>query len=66
MKRGAILREAWRDNNLKPGELVTAIAREFVVPAHMLRVEGPTNFQITIPERTGYVSWGPTTAEQLR
>lgn len=47
-------------------ELVAAIAREFVVPVRMLRVEGPTNFQITVPERTGFVSWGPTTAEQLR
>lgn len=47
-------------------ELVATIAREFVVPVRMLRVEGPTNFQITIPERAGFVSWGPTTAEQLR
>jgi hypothetical protein len=47
-------------------ELVAHIAREFVVPASMLKIEGPTNYQITIPERMGFISWGPTTAEQLR
>lgn len=47
-------------------ELVANIAKEFVVPASMFHVDGPTNFQIEVPERMGFIGWGPTTGEQLR
>lgn len=51
---------------LSVADLVAAIAREFVVPVDVLEVDGPTNFEIEIPERMGFIAWGPTTGEQLR
>lgn len=47
-------------------ELVAAIAREFVVPEVLLEVEGPAGYDVTIPERMGFIAWGPNTGEQLR
>lgn len=47
-------------------DLLAALAREFVVPVELLKVEGPTNFEVTIPERMGFIGWGPDTGEQLR
>ncbi|QNM83312.1 hypothetical protein H8M03_02910 [Sphingomonas sabuli] len=47
-------------------DLVAVIAREFVIPTTMLEVDGPTNFQFEIPERAGFISWGPLTGETLR
>ncbi|MBO9707146.1 MAG: hypothetical protein J7521_02940 [Caulobacter sp.] len=55
-----------RSTEITVSELVKLIAREFVVPADMFTVEGPTNFQIEIPERMGFIAWGPNTGEQLR
>lgn len=48
------------------GQLVAAIAREFVVPVALLEVDGPTGYDVTIPERMGFIAWGPNTGEQLR
>ncbi|WP_394654055.1 PIN-like domain-containing protein [uncultured Sphingomonas sp.] len=47
-------------------ELLKAVAAEFVVPVDMLEVDGPTNYEVDIPERLGFVEWGPETGEQLR
>ncbi|NKM42084.1 hypothetical protein GFL68_28245 [Rhizobium laguerreae] len=47
-------------------EVLGALAREFVVPGELLKVEGPSNFEVTIPERMGFLAWGPNTGEQLR
>ncbi len=47
-------------------DLLAALAREFVVPETMLTLEGPTNFQIELPERIGFVGWGPNSGELLR
>jgi hypothetical protein len=55
-----------RTGETSVSDLVAAIAREFVVPVSMLQVEGPTNFQVDIPERMGFIAWGPSTGEHLR
>jgi hypothetical protein len=47
-------------------ELVEAVAQEFVVPANLLIVEGPTNFDLTVPDRMGFIAWGPSSGERLR
>ncbi|WP_326522944.1 PIN-like domain-containing protein [Sphingomonas sp.] len=47
-------------------ELLKAVAAEFVVPFDMLAVDGPTSYDVEIPERFGFVGWGPETGEQLR
>lgn len=47
-------------------ELIRAVADEFVVPEEILEVDGPTNFEIELPERLGFIDWGPETGEQLR
>mgnify|MGYP003674861966 CR=1 FL=1 len=54
------------DEAMALGDLLAAIAREFVVPISRFKVEGPTNFEVTIPERMGFIAWGPNTGEQLR
>lgn len=55
-----------RSTGITVSELVELIAREFVLPAELFHVEGPTNFQIELPERIGFIAWGPNTGEQLR
>lgn len=47
-------------------ELLKALASEFVIPVEMLEVDGPTSFEVELPERLGFVDWGPETGEQLR
>jgi len=47
-------------------DLVKAVADAFVVPVDMLEVDGPTNYDVDLPERLGFVDWGPETGEQLR
>lgn len=54
------------ESSVSATELVEAVAREFVVPANLLVVDGPTNFDVTIPARMGFISWGPSTGELLR
>ena len=55
-----------RSEQIPVGAMLEAIAREFVVPMSMLGLEGPTNFQIELPERIGFIDWGPSSGEQLR
>lgn len=55
-----------RTEEMPVGDLIAAVAREFVLPASMLALEGPTNFQIELPERIGFIDWGPVSGEQLR
>jgi hypothetical protein len=55
-----------RSSGASVAGLLVAIAREFVVPVSMLRVDGPTNFQFEIPERIGFINWGPVTGDELR
>lgn len=54
------------DEPVAIGDLLAALAREFVIPLAWLKVEGPTNFEVAIPERMGFIAWGPNTGEQLR
>lgn len=55
-----------RSEEMPVTDLLAAIAREFVVPESILTLEGPTNFQIELPERIGFVAWGPNSGELLR
>lgn len=47
-------------------ELRKTVAAEFAIPVEMLEVDGPTSFEVELPERLGFVDWGPATGEQLR
>lgn len=47
-------------------ELIKAIADAFVVPVDRLEVDGPTIYEVELPERIGFIDWGPETGEQLR
>jgi hypothetical protein len=57
---------AGRKGGAAVADLVGAIAREFVLPAALFEIVGPSNFEIEIPERMGFIAWGPTTGEHLR
>lgn len=47
-------------------ELIKSVADAFVVPVEMLEVDGPTNYEVELPERLGFADWGPESGEQLR
>lgn len=47
-------------------DVLAALAREFVLPVDLLKLEGPSNFEIAVPERMGFLAWGPNTGEHLR
>lgn len=47
-------------------ELVSELAREFVVPPAILLPDIPNTMRLQIPENTGYVRWGPNTGAPLR
>jgi hypothetical protein len=47
-------------------ELLTELAREFVVPPKALLPDVRDNMQIQVPENMGYVRWGPNTGLPLR
>lgn len=51
---------------LTADELLQLVAREFVVPSSMLVLDGPLGHPVAIPERMGFVNWGPLTGRQLR
>lgn len=55
-----------RGSSISVTELMKAVAAAFVVPVDMLEVDGPTNYEVDLPERLGFVDWGPETGEQLR
>lgn len=55
-----------RNEEMPVAQLKAEVAREFVVPEDMLVLEGPTNFQVVLPERIGFVDWGPDSGEELR
>lgn len=55
-----------RTANISVTELLKAVASEFVVPASMLEVDGPTSYDVELPERLGFIEWGPDSGEQLR
>jgi hypothetical protein len=55
-----------RTMNMSVTELRKAVAAEFVVPLEVLEVDGPTSFEVELPERMGFIHWGPETGEQLR
>jgi hypothetical protein len=55
-----------RAGRMSVTELLRAVAHQFVVPVRMLEVDGPTNFEVEIPDRMGFVEWGPDTGEHLR
>jgi hypothetical protein len=47
-------------------ELVSELAREFVVLPAILLPDIPNTMPLQIPENTGYVRWGPNTGAPLR
>ncbi len=55
-----------RGSAISLDDLMKAVADAFVVPVEMLEIDGPTNYQVELPERLGFIDWGPETGEQLR
>ena len=60
------LRRLGPATNWAVAELVTELAREFVVPPKALLPDATDNMQIQVPENMGYVRWGPNTGLPLR
>lgn len=55
-----------RGASMSVTELLKAVAAEFIVPPSDLEVDGPTSFELELPERIGFIEWGPEVGEQLR
>lgn len=60
------LRRLGPATNWAVAELLTELAREFVVPPKALLPDLADNIQIQVPENTGYIRWGPNTGVPLR